>query len=165
MDAQHTKHVTYKLASHFVWCPKDRKKILVGSSSWGSTRGPIIARIQRRAQGMSKPSRHLTGSSKHSKNSFVGVDQRRITRDGKKPHPSLRSVDSMQQIITAKLKLITEPEQFTALRQTQLAYRDALNAVSRYAFSEAQNQPCDQTAQRYVYRIAHPLSSPFTAGL
>jgi REP element-mobilizing transposase RayT len=42
MDAQHTKHVTYKLASHFVWCPKDRKKILVGSSSWGSTRGPII---------------------------------------------------------------------------------------------------------------------------
>ena len=40
----------------------------------------------------------------------------------------------MQQIITAKLKLITEPEQFAALRQTQLAYRDALNAVSRYAF-------------------------------
>ena len=30
MDAQHTKHVTYKLASHFVWCPKYRKKILVG---------------------------------------------------------------------------------------------------------------------------------------
>ena len=42
----------------------------------------------------------------------------------------------MQQIITAKLKLITEPEQFTALRQTQLAYRDALNAVSRYAFEQ-----------------------------
>jgi len=30
MDAQHTKHVTYKLAYHFVWCPKYRKKILVG---------------------------------------------------------------------------------------------------------------------------------------
>ena len=42
----------------------------------------------------------------------------------------------MQQIITAKLKLITEPGQFAALRQTQLAYRDALNAVSRYAFSQ-----------------------------
>ena len=42
----------------------------------------------------------------------------------------------MQQIITAKLKLITEPEQFIALRQTQLAYRDALNAVSHYAFSQ-----------------------------
>jgi putative transposase len=30
MDAQHTKHVTYKLAYQFVWCPKYRKKILVG---------------------------------------------------------------------------------------------------------------------------------------
>jgi putative transposase len=30
MDAQHTKHVMYKLAYHFVWCPKYRKKILVG---------------------------------------------------------------------------------------------------------------------------------------
>jgi putative transposase len=30
MDAQHSKHVTYKLAYHFVWCPKYRKKILVG---------------------------------------------------------------------------------------------------------------------------------------
>jgi putative transposase len=42
----------------------------------------------------------------------------------------------MQQIITAKLKLITAPEQFVAVRQTQLAYRDALNAVSRYAFEQ-----------------------------
>jgi IS605 OrfB family transposase len=40
----------------------------------------------------------------------------------------------MQQLITAKLKLITTPEQGEALRQTQLAYRDALCAVSRYAF-------------------------------
>jgi putative transposase len=30
MGVQHTKHVTYKLAYHFVWCPKYRKKILVG---------------------------------------------------------------------------------------------------------------------------------------
>jgi IS605 OrfB family transposase len=42
----------------------------------------------------------------------------------------------MQQIITSKLKLITTPEQFEALRETQLAYRDALNAVSRYAFEQ-----------------------------
>ncbi len=42
----------------------------------------------------------------------------------------------MQQIITAKLKLLTTPEQFEALRQTQLAYRDALNAMSRYAFEQ-----------------------------
>src|SRR5579884_4085085 len=40
----------------------------------------------------------------------------------------------MQQIITAKLKLLTTPEQAQALRVTQLAYRDGLNAVSRYAF-------------------------------
>jgi putative transposase len=40
----------------------------------------------------------------------------------------------MKQIITAKLKLHTTPEQFQALRQTQLAYRDALNYVSQYAF-------------------------------
>ena len=42
----------------------------------------------------------------------------------------------MQQIITAKLKLTTTPEQFQALRQTQLAYRDGLNAVSRSAFEQ-----------------------------
>ena len=40
----------------------------------------------------------------------------------------------MQQIITAKLKLLTTPNQFAALRATQLAYRNALNAVSRYAY-------------------------------
>jgi len=44
---------------------------------------------------------------------------------------------SMQQIITAKLKLNTNKDQAHALRQTQLAYRDALNAVSRYAFSQS----------------------------
>ena len=41
----------------------------------------------------------------------------------------------MKQVLTAKLKLLTTPEQFKALRQTQLAYRDALNHVSRYAFA------------------------------
>ncbi|MBV9688922.1 MAG: transposase [Ktedonobacteraceae bacterium] len=42
----------------------------------------------------------------------------------------------MQQIITAKLKLLTTKEQCAALRAAQLAYRDALNAVSRYAFEQ-----------------------------
>jgi IS605 OrfB family transposase len=41
----------------------------------------------------------------------------------------------MDVLITAKLKLHTTPEQFRELRQTQLAYRDALNYVSRYAFA------------------------------
>lgn len=40
----------------------------------------------------------------------------------------------MQQIITAKLKLLTTTDQFAALRTTQLAYCDALNAASHYAF-------------------------------
>src|SRR5258708_13010623 len=41
----------------------------------------------------------------------------------------------MKQLITAKLKLHPEAAQFQALRRAQLAYRDALNAVSRYAFA------------------------------
>ncbi len=40
----------------------------------------------------------------------------------------------MKQIITAKLKLLTDATQFQALRKTSLAYRDALNYVSRYSF-------------------------------
>jgi putative transposase len=40
----------------------------------------------------------------------------------------------MKTVITAKLKLNTTPQQFAALRATQLAYRDALNFVSQYAF-------------------------------
>src|SRR3989440_4313368 len=40
----------------------------------------------------------------------------------------------MKVALTAKLKLLTTPEQFKQLRATQLAYRDALNYVSRYAY-------------------------------
>jgi putative transposase len=42
----------------------------------------------------------------------------------------------MKATLTAKLKLHTTPDQFQALRQTQLAYREALNYVSRYAFAQ-----------------------------
>jgi IS605 OrfB family transposase len=41
----------------------------------------------------------------------------------------------MKTTLTAKLKLHPTPEQCMALRATQLAYRDALNLVSRYAFA------------------------------
>jgi IS605 OrfB family transposase len=41
----------------------------------------------------------------------------------------------MKTVMTAKLKLHTTPEQFQALRATQLAYRDALNFVSQYSFA------------------------------
>src|SRR5713101_6888575 len=40
----------------------------------------------------------------------------------------------MKQLRVAKLKLHATPEQFQALRAMQVAYRDALNYVSRYAF-------------------------------
>jgi putative transposase len=40
----------------------------------------------------------------------------------------------MKTVITAKLKLQTTSEECVALRAMQLAYRDALNYVSRYAF-------------------------------
>jgi IS605 OrfB family transposase len=65
----------------------------------------------------------------------------------------------MKQLITAKLKLHTTPAQFQALRQTQLAYRDALNAVSRYAFAHGKksNQQWLQqetyTQVRATYRL------------
>ncbi|HTD19423.1 MAG TPA: transposase [Ktedonobacteraceae bacterium] len=41
----------------------------------------------------------------------------------------------MKTVLTAKLKLNITPEQFKALRTTQLAYRDSLNYVSQYAFA------------------------------
>ena len=44
-------------------------------------------------------------------------------------------IQRMKQIITAKIKLHMTTEQFIALRETQLAYRAALNFVSQYAFT------------------------------
>ncbi len=43
--------------------------------------------------------------------------------------------EGMKQVLTAKLKLQTSPEQFQVLRKTQLAYREALNYVSHYAYA------------------------------
>src|SRR3954453_19454599 len=44
------------------------------------------------------------------------------------------TIGSMKTVISAKLKLNTTPEQFAQLRATSLAYRDACNFVSKYAF-------------------------------
>jgi putative transposase len=46
-------------------------------------------------------------------------------------------IGRMKTVITAKLKLHTAPSQFAALRHTQLAYRDALNYVSEYAYEHS----------------------------
>jgi len=42
----------------------------------------------------------------------------------------------MDTTITAKLKLVTTPEQYCQLRLTQLAYRDAWNQASQHTFAE-----------------------------
>ncbi len=59
-------------------------------------------------------------------------------------------VCSMKQVITAKLKLHTSSAQFRALRVTQLAYRDALNYVSRYAFAHGKKSN-QQWLQKETY--------------
>jgi putative transposase len=59
----------------------------------------------------------------------------------------------MQQIITAKLKLLTTPEQHQSLRQTQLSYRDALNYVSRYAFEHGKTSSNDRLQQGTYHEI------------
>src|SRR3989475_3725095 len=56
----------------------------------------------------------------------------------------------MKQMLTAKLKLKTTPQQFQALRQTQLAYRDALNSVSQYAFEHGKTSS-GRTLQQNCY--------------
>jgi putative transposase len=67
----------------------------------------------------------------------------------------------MKQIISAKLKLHTTPDQFQALRQTQLAYRDALNSVSHYAFAhnKMSNQRALQKATYDEIRAVYGLPS------
>jgi putative transposase len=56
----------------------------------------------------------------------------------------------MKQVITAKLKLHTDTQQFQALRTTQLAYRDALNAVSSYAYEHGKKSN-QEWLQRETY--------------
>jgi putative transposase len=53
----------------------------------------------------------------------------------------------MQQIITSKLKLLTTKEQSQALRQTQMAYRDALNFVSLYSFEHGKMANAERLQQ------------------
>jgi putative transposase len=57
----------------------------------------------------------------------------------------------MKTTLAAKLKLTTTPEQFAALRATQLAYRDALNQVSGYAFAHGKTGR-SRHLQRALYR-------------
>jgi putative transposase len=67
----------------------------------------------------------------------------------------------MQQIITAKLKLLTTSEQAQVLRATQLAYRDSLNAVSQYAFAHGKTSNVKKLHQGMYdeLRACHHLPS------
>jgi hypothetical protein len=65
----------------------------------------------------------------------------------------------VKQMISAKLKLKTEPDQFQALRAVSLAYRDGLNAVSRYAFEQGKTSSNQRLHQgRYAELRASPGS-------
>src|SRR5690348_757017 len=66
---------------------------------------------------------------------------------------------TMKTLITAKLRLHPTPEQFQALRATSLAYRDALNHVSRYAFEHGKmsNQVRLRDATYYEIRARYKL--------
>lgn len=78
----------------------------------------------------------------------------------------------MKQVITAKLKLHPTPEQFQALRKTQLAYRDALNDVSGYAFEHGkisnkvrlQDGTYDEIRARYKLPAQMACSVPRQVG-
>src|SRR6266567_8910053 len=65
----------------------------------------------------------------------------------------------MKQLITAKLKLHADAAQFQALRDTQLAYRDALNHVSQYSFAHGKmsNQIRLRDATYYELRARYGL--------
>jgi putative transposase len=64
----------------------------------------------------------------------------------------------MKQIITAKLKLLTTPQQHQPLRQTQLAYRDALNYVSHYGFAHGKLSNAERL-QKGTYQDIRALFS------
>ncbi len=70
----------------------------------------------------------------------------------------------MQQIITAKLKLQTTPEQYQLLRHTQLAYRDALNYVSRYAFQHGKMSKAEWLHKGTYYDIRAQYKLPSQMG-
>jgi putative transposase len=74
---------------------------------------------------------------------------------------------SLHATLTAKRKLRTTREQFRALRQTQLASRDALNFVSRYAFAHGKlsNTVALQDASYADIRTRFGLPAPLACSV
>jgi putative transposase len=66
----------------------------------------------------------------------------------------------METTITAKLKLTTTSEQFRLLRQTQLAYRDALNLVSTHAFTHGKTSNSKKLHRDLYERVRGEYALP-----
>jgi putative transposase len=66
----------------------------------------------------------------------------------------------MKQQLTAKLKLHTDASQFRTLRATQLAYRDALNHVSRFAFEHGKMSNQIRLREETYYEIRAKYGLP-----
>jgi hypothetical protein len=74
---------------------------------------------------------------------------------------------SLYATLTAKRKLHTTPAQFRTLRHSQLAYRDALNFVSRYAFAHGKlsNTVALQDASYADIRTRFGLPAPLACSV
>jgi len=71
----------------------------------------------------------------------------------------------MKTTLTAKLKLVTTPDQFRALRATQLAYRDGLNFVSAYAFAHRKTSSVKRLQQATYADLRSQFGLPSETGL
>jgi hypothetical protein len=73
----------------------------------------------------------------------------------------------MRQVLTAQLKLHLDVAQFQAVRRTQLAYRDALNAAGRYVFANGKrsNQQALQPACYAQIRTQYGLPAPMACNV
>src|SRR5215831_17032546 len=62
--------------------------------------------------------------------------------------------------LTAKLKLTTTPDQYSALRATQLSYRDGLNLVSQYAFAHGKTSSRRRLQQALYAKVRRQCTLP-----
>jgi hypothetical protein len=76
----------------------------------------------------------------------------------------MRCTTPMRPTLTAKLKLHTTPEQFRALRATQLAYRDALNYLTHPRLKPGDARFCAAAYATAPRRLC-PSLSMFLAAL
>ena len=71
----------------------------------------------------------------------------------------------MKTTLTAKLKLLTTPDQFRALRATQLAYRAALKYISACSFTHGKTSSGKRLQKATYVEIRHQFGLPSPDGL